>query len=90
MTPTPRTLTVSERLLARLRAEGVKLGPRTTMVRVRASTEARAAGAWSWQALDPDNLRYGVGSQWPMAECVQAARLTITKDANGDVQVDPA
>lgn len=87
-------MTVAQRLLARLLIEvpaaGFELGPRTEMVRVRASTTAIAAGAWSWQARDPDNLRYGVGSQWPMADCVRAERLEISRDRHGDVQVDPA
>jgi hypothetical protein len=90
-------VSTSQRLLARLLAEvpaaGFELGPRTRLERVRASAASRSAGAWSWQAIDPDNLVYGVGSQYTMAQCLAAPRLVVVRQgyrASDDVVVDPS
>jgi hypothetical protein len=82
---------VSERLLERLRNEGIiPAGQAVGIRRTHASGSMRVSGAWSWYASWGDH-RPGqtVGSQWPMAACLTAAQLESSRNKFGEVSIDP-
>jgi hypothetical protein len=91
-------MTVQQRLLKRLRAEGADLPP-CTVLRRTYRTRRTGIGRWSWFAycplsLEPEhgshmNLHYG--SHWSMRELLAADKLSFqTLESSGDICVDPA
>lgn len=82
---------VSERLLKRLRAEGiVPAGKVVYMRRTNASGSMRVNGAWSWFAeWDESRTEQTAGSQWSMAECLAAPVLETSRNDFGEVSIDP-
>lgn len=81
----------SERLLKRLRAEGVVPGDQEVrIIRTYASGSMRVNGAWSWLAEWGDRkTSQTAGSQWPMADCLAAPVLNASKNEFGEISVDP-
>ncbi len=89
-------MTTSERLLARLRAEGVVPAGAVNvdLHRTHASGSQRVTGAWSWVVTWGDAGQFAAGSQWPMAACLRAQRWETSHDQYGvtarDTHVDPS
>lgn len=83
--------TLSERLLTRLRKEGiVPAGKVVYMRRANASGSMRVNGAWSWFAeWDESRPEQTAGSQWPMADCLAAPYLHASRNSFGEVNIDP-
>lgn len=89
----------SERLIARLRAEGADLPPCTELRRTNRNRRT-GIGAWSWFAHCPHALDGGpehdghsdlhYGSHWPMGELLAADRLTFQSQRWGTICIDPA
>lgn len=91
---------VSERLLARLRAAGVELPEGARLVRVHPSESMRNVGAWSWTAADADGIPLcrdaqgrpmAVGSQYSMGELLRLG-FEVNRpgfDGYGDITIDP-
>lgn len=77
----------SQRLLSKLRANGVDLPPGTVLRTIRASRAQRTEGAWSWSAVTPDG-HTPAGSQWTMLQCLIAPSLTF-QTIRGDIHIDP-
>jgi hypothetical protein len=82
---------VSEKLLSRLRTEGVvPAGQAVTMQRVNPSRAMRVEGSWSWSAswggFSPAE---SAGSQWSMAACLNAASWEVSRNQFGETSVDP-
>lgn len=69
-------MSLTARLLARLRAEGLAIPEGARVERTRAGRHQRSAGAWSWYLLDADGSELNIASQWPVGELVKAARIT--------------
>jgi hypothetical protein len=91
-------MTVQQRLLDRLRAEGADLPP-CTVLRRTYRTRRTGIGRWSWFAYCPhsawepgherhDDLKYG--SHWPMCELLAADKLAFQTQPWGSICVDPA
>ena len=84
---------VSERLLRRLRAEGIV--PAEGDVEIRrtdASRSQKEYGAWTWHAYWGESHRQdqSAGSKWTMAVCLAAPRLeTHRHRETGEVSVIP-
>jgi hypothetical protein len=79
---------VSERLLQRLRAEGVEVPDGSTLHRTFATGSTRRVGAWSWFALAPDGSELKLGSQHSMGELLALPVWEITTDRQGDTWID--
>jgi G3E family GTPase len=84
-------MNLSERLLKRLRAEGVvPLDQEVHMRRANASRSMRTNGAWSWFAeWGTRRTEETVGSQWSMAQCLKAPRWEVSKNEFGETNIDP-
>ena len=86
----------SDKLLARIRADGANLPPCTVLLRTNRNRRS-GTGTWSWFAYCPhwgepghdghENLHYG--SHWPMAALLRADRLTRQVLSCGDICIDP-
>jgi hypothetical protein len=84
----------SERLLARLRAQGVEIPDGARIQRTYAGRCQREAGAWSWSVVNADggDLRQRLGSQWPVGVLLGAPRLIVSRshrDLGWDVDPEP-
>jgi hypothetical protein len=86
-----RSVTTSQRLLSRLRAEGVV--PRDAEAeidRTFASGSQRTEGAWSWSVRWEEGGRHReAGSQWPMADCLREQEWEVSDVLScGDICID--
>jgi hypothetical protein len=87
------TARVSERLWQRLHAMGLAESCGVGLRSLRPSRASRAAGAWSWAAVDADGIPLPLGSQTPIGELLAAKRLMAslyTGDHTGDITVGEA
>ena len=84
-------MTLSERLIERLRRDGLDLPPCTELRRTYRSRRT-GIGRWSWFAYCPGDCHGDlyVGSHWSMRELLAASRLTYQRLDHGDICVDPA
>lgn len=82
---------LSDRLLARLRAEEVVPTDITVeMQRLNPSRSQRVVGAWSWMAAwRVGDVYRTAGSQWPMATVLSWPTWTVSVEDWGDIQIDP-
>ena len=94
---TPK-LTASQRMLQRLRVEGVTVPSGAGIRRTYAGAAQRNLGAWSWTVTDGEGLPvrrlddgrpYAIGSQWPLSFLLRLPHWLIAADAAGDVSIDP-
>jgi hypothetical protein len=80
------TMTPSERLLERLRQQGVEIPEGARIHRTYANGSARTGGAWSWFVLDSQGRELregpylGLGSYYPVKVCLCAPRLVISRE----------
>lgn len=88
---------LSERLLARLRAEGVvPAGAENVEIhRTFASGSQRTQGAWSWfVSWTAGSVYFSAGSQWSMAACMRARKWDLSTEREfgfgADTSVDPS
>jgi hypothetical protein len=88
-------MTPSERLLERLRAQGVEIPKGSRIHRTYANGSARTAGAWSWFILGPDGQSLGphgrdLGSYYPVKVCLRALRLVVSEEHRDlGLNIDP-
>lgn len=84
-------MTVRERLLRRMRDEGVDLPADTELVRIYAGWAMKSRGCWSWFAFSPSDPRLNIGSHYTMTELLRMKHWLITKDDDtGDTCIDPS
>jgi hypothetical protein len=76
-------VTTAERLLLRLRAEGLRLPEGARLRRVYPSASMRNLGAWSWCAVGPDGEELRIGSRHPMGELLHVPALVFVQDGSG-------
>lgn len=79
---------VADRLLRRLRTEGVDIPEGSTLHRTFASGATKRAGAWSWFALAPDGSDLKLGSQNSMGTLLSEPVWEISTDQFGDTWID--
>jgi hypothetical protein len=82
-------VTMSDRMLQRLRDEGLDVPEGSTLHRTYASSANRRNGAWSWFALAPDGSELGIGSQHAMKFLLELSKWEISQGINGDTWIDP-
>lgn len=82
-------MTVNEKLLARLRAVGLKLPPDTEIRQTYAGAVQRKQDAWSWFAYCPSDAQIDVGSHWQVSELVRHQWLLVLRSETGALEVDP-
>lgn len=68
---------LSDRLIARLIAEGFISPGEYRIERTYAGYWQRTEGAWSWELVRADGGPAFVGSQWTVKECLRAPVLEI-------------
>lgn len=83
-------MTTSERVLARLRADGRDVPDGARLIRVYAGYWQRAQGAWSWHVVDDRGLTI-VGSVYAAGDLLRcrAWRYSDEVGLRSDVDVDP-
>jgi hypothetical protein len=83
-------MTVRERMLRRMRAEGVDLPEDTELVRIYAGWAMKSRGCWSWFAHSPSDAHVNIGSHYTMTELLRMKRWLITTDRDTrDTSIDP-
>jgi hypothetical protein len=86
---------LSERLLARLRAEGiVPADADVEMRRMNASRSQRENGSWSWFGQWQEGVRpRTVGSQFPMSQCLASQAWDVDRNRwreFSEISIDPS
>lgn len=66
----------SERMLAWLRSQGVKLSDAATICRTYAGRHQRAAGSWTWYVDDPQTL-VQIGGYEPLGDLLKCPNLEV-------------
>lgn len=92
--------TVQQKLITRMRAEGLDLPEGTCLFRTYASKSDLSCGAWSWHAAIPgkpstgpgvgavDMVVLNIGSQYSMLQLLLAEKWFLSTNRHGEISID--
>lgn len=86
------SLTPSQRLIARLRVQGLDLPEDTVVERIYTGRWMRARGAWSWHLATESGTLLPFGSQWRVTELLRCPHEWQVEGADRyvtDRSIDP-